>query len=453
MANTLYDYYTGQGQALPSVSQRAGIYESSGLGKSGEYRGTADQNTRLLASLQGGSGAKTTTPTSTTTPTTQYPTSKEELPNYLATYQDQQFQTMSSPEIKVPEINIPTAEQLKTELTPTTPVPTTLDRNALTEKLRTQYGVADLEGELNTIKAEEKDIQAKLREVTGAEEGKPVALNVMAGRISEEERQARTKLDYIANQKSAVVDELTTKYNIINTYVTNAGLDYGDAVKAYEAEFDRNVKVQNLLSGFRQEAWTYATDAIKLNEQIKQNRVDTARANLTTVANAIKEGNLNMGDLPADQKLMIQKLEIQAGLPVGIIQAMKEKVDPKADIVFETSNDGITQIGFRNPDGTISVQSYGTRTTGKQTTAEKESEAVNQIKAAARAGESFKDIMAVYSGDVDSQTIYNSYNASSKWGPVQMGTDKTNNQYTKEELQALGIKFESSNQPVINIQK
>jgi hypothetical protein len=39
-------------------------------------------------------------------------------------------------------------------------------------------------------------------------------------------------------------------------------------------------------------------------------------------------------------------------------------MDPKANVLFTTSNDGVTQIGFKNPDGTVSVQSYGTRTSG-----------------------------------------------------------------------------------------
>lgn len=55
MANTLYDFYTGQGQTMPSVQDRAKIYESSGLGAAGTYAGTAGQNTALLNALSAGS--------------------------------------------------------------------------------------------------------------------------------------------------------------------------------------------------------------------------------------------------------------------------------------------------------------------------------------------------------------------------------------------------------------
>ncbi len=47
----LNEYYTGKGQVLPSVQERAKIYESSGLGKATDYRGNVQQNTALLSKL------------------------------------------------------------------------------------------------------------------------------------------------------------------------------------------------------------------------------------------------------------------------------------------------------------------------------------------------------------------------------------------------------------------
>jgi len=48
---TLYEYYTQQGLPLPSISERAKLYEQFGLGSASEYRGTAEQNTALLRKL------------------------------------------------------------------------------------------------------------------------------------------------------------------------------------------------------------------------------------------------------------------------------------------------------------------------------------------------------------------------------------------------------------------
>lgn len=51
-ATTLFDWYQAQGQSLPSVSQRAVIYENLGLGSKSYYTGTAEQNTKLLNALK-----------------------------------------------------------------------------------------------------------------------------------------------------------------------------------------------------------------------------------------------------------------------------------------------------------------------------------------------------------------------------------------------------------------
>lgn len=69
MASTLYEYYQGQGQALPGVGERANVYQQYGLGSAGEYQGTAEQNTRLLGALKGGS-ASPQSPVSASPPVT-----------------------------------------------------------------------------------------------------------------------------------------------------------------------------------------------------------------------------------------------------------------------------------------------------------------------------------------------------------------------------------------------
>ena len=53
-ATTLYDWYQANGQQLPSVANRAVLYQSYGLGQAGLYAGTAEQNTKLLAYLKTG---------------------------------------------------------------------------------------------------------------------------------------------------------------------------------------------------------------------------------------------------------------------------------------------------------------------------------------------------------------------------------------------------------------
>ncbi len=64
MENTLAGYYSKQNKPLPSVAERAPMYESQGLGKAGDYMGTAEQNTALLSKLQGANNLVATSSTS-----------------------------------------------------------------------------------------------------------------------------------------------------------------------------------------------------------------------------------------------------------------------------------------------------------------------------------------------------------------------------------------------------
>jgi hypothetical protein len=231
--------------------------------------------------------------------------------------------------------------EIRDMLTPNNREPELLNRKQMFEDYRADYGVSDLEKTLNELKGEEEDLVAMFRQQKAFERGKTVPMNVIEGRISTAERDAQERLDFIGRQKSRVIDELNTKYSIIGQMMNFASLDYQDAVAAYDREFTQNMQIYKLVSD-------------------EQNRAqDIARANLQIYMNAITKGNMDYGSLPADQKVMISKLEAQAGLPIGFTSGLK--LDPGANVLFTTSNEGVTQVGVRNPDGTISVQSYGTR--------------------------------------------------------------------------------------------
>lgn len=51
-ATSLSEWYTANGKSLPSISERAVAYQNFGLGPSGTYVGSAEQNDRLLAKLK-----------------------------------------------------------------------------------------------------------------------------------------------------------------------------------------------------------------------------------------------------------------------------------------------------------------------------------------------------------------------------------------------------------------
>jgi hypothetical protein len=389
---------------------------------------------RWWSGTQGGNSQVSTTDFSA------MPESSDQLPNYLADFQKTAMESLSS----LKPVEVPTFEELKNNLTPDTPAPTPISRVAERERLRTSLGLTELESELNDIKTEETRITDELRALTGTEEGKPVAMNVISGRITEEERVAQQRLDAVLRQKNSIINELNTKYNIINTYVQDLGLDYQDAVQAYNTEFERNYKVQSMITDMSSQAFDQQVgliktgfditmDTAKFEQTIRQANIDNARANLTTMMNAVSSGNLSYGTMSNDQKLQIQKLEIQSGLPVGTMSNMG--LSPKDKVLaFSSDNSQAWVIG---QDGKMKVISTGLTpksdgTVTERTAAEKNN-VINKVKAAAAHGATLNELISMYAGTsgVTSTEVYKAYNSSSSWGVAKE---------SPEDLAKLGVK-------------
>ncbi len=223
------------------------------------------------------------------------------------------------------------------------------------QSLRTGYGVDDLESSLTELQKQERDIQAEKRiriygdgsAVTG-ELNKPVATNVIAGRVTEVERQENERLDAVNREIKYASDLLTTKYSAIKVVMDLTQTDYTNARQSYNDQFDQNISMFNLVRGVKQD---------QLTQQQKEQ--DNARANLQIIINSAKEGGIDVNAMRPDQKALIANLEVQSGLPIGFTSAIK--ADPKANIISTTSDNGQIQVLLRNPDGSMSLQTYGTK--------------------------------------------------------------------------------------------
>jgi hypothetical protein len=202
-----------------------------------------------------------------------------------------------------------------------------------------------------------------------------------------------------------MVDELNTRYNIIKTMIDYMGLDYNDAVAAYDREYSQNLQIYQQIVTEDNEAKA------------------SARANLTTMANLITSGNMNFNQLDSSQRLMINKLEVQAGLPIGFTSSLQ--MSPEDKILFTSTNGGITQVGMVNQQGGVTVQSYGTATGGGgtgggtvKTTAEEtvqnKANLITDVKEKAR----LQDLVNYYSQVLSVDAIYSLYNQYSPWGPA-----------------------------------
>jgi len=272
------------------------------------------------------------------------PQTKEQVTPYLNNLGQQLFQNKENPKVRTP-----TMDEIKKQVTPSQGLPSLLNRTDERAKLRENLGVADLEQGLTDIKSQVDAEMANMRKQRGIEEGKPVPMNVIQGRISKEERAAQERIDVLGREQSRLTNELNTKYTIIGQQMQDMGLDYNDAVKRYDQEFNTNMNMYKLILGQEDKALT------------QENRDRTsALANLQIYTNAITKGNLNYSSMGADQKLMIRKLEIQSGLPVGFMSSLQ--MNPKDRILSINSKTGeALTIG---QDGKFKVLQTGMRTTG-----------------------------------------------------------------------------------------
>ena len=270
------------------------------------------------------------------------PKSEGGVTPYLNKYQDGIFKAQDRPQVKVE-----TMEELGKKLIPEGGYPAQLDRVAKFEKLREERGMEGLEQSLVDLKAQEEEVFATLRQRKAGERGKRVATGVIAGRITKVEQQERENLDFVQRQKARIIDEINMGYSVINQYMNFYGLDYNDAVDRYNTEFNQNFSMYGLILD---------QEKLKVDQWYKDQVI--ASTNLQMFVNAVTKGNLDYAGLPEDQKVMIAKLEAQSGLPVGFIGSIRKDAD--ADIIFTSTTKGITTVGFRNRDGTISTQDYGT---------------------------------------------------------------------------------------------
>jgi hypothetical protein len=364
------------GQLLPAGQDQPGHTVSAEVNKqSAAAQGVSESK---FTSYLTGQTAKSTTPTT-----------KDAVTPYLNEYQDSLFNASSAPETRVQS-----PEEVKAQLTTGLVKPEPLNRIAEFETLRTAQGVAETEKSLATLKDQITAEQDMLRQQRGIEEGKTVPMGVIQGRISEEERVANIRLDALGRQEARLVDELNTKYNLINTYMNFKGLDYQDAVSAYDTEYKQNLQVYDIIAGQRKEA--------RSAYEYDQN---SAKANLQIYANAVTSGNMNYSDLDPTQKLMISKLEVQSGLPVGFISNLQMSAK---DRLMGISDDK-TQAWMIGNDGNLNIVQTGMRASGVSTTDTKNISQQFIDSATFSSGNNFPDLVKKFANVMTLEEIYQKF--------------------------------------------
>ncbi len=304
---SIVDYLKSIGQDS-SYQARASLALQQGIEG---YSGTAEQNIQLLNILRA-------TPIGTQTPAGTQGLSVgggairtvDELNASLDAGQKEDFKQASSledPRVRTSSLYTDAFAQIREGLTQGIGArPEPIDRAGTYQALREEQGISVLEEELTALQSDARAIKSAMRARIAAERAKPVAMNVIEGRISEAEQQEQQRLDAINDEISLLTNQLTLRYNVVDTIMKYTGEDYRDAVDSYDSQFSQNISLMNAVRGI--------VGDIKSDQDRVQ---DNARANLQIIYNNLSSGGASLDDLDETTELNIIKLELEAGLPIG----------------------------------------------------------------------------------------------------------------------------------------
>lgn len=216
-------------------------------------------------------------------------------------------------------------------------------------KIREQMGIDGLESYVNELRAEEEEIFATLRQRRTEERGKPVATNVIEGRISQTERQESERLDYVRRQRQTAINELQGANATIENLMNLRQLDYNNARQSYNDAFTQQMSLFSTIKGI-----------VDTEMSQEQRQADVARANLNIIYGSITDGTIDKATMTPDMKYQISKMELSAGLPQNFYDNLRNQ-NPGGKILSTTTRTSggakYADVLLQQPDGSMKVQS------------------------------------------------------------------------------------------------
>ena len=300
---SIVDYLKSEGQSSTKEARRS-LAVSSGIVKNAaDYTGTASQNTALLKSLQ--SAQSPTAPVKSSEVTTLDQADQFVNKDNVATADVPEVRTSFQ---KTQDFYKSIEDDLTKGLGDAPDAPSFTD---IYQSQRESFGLDTIEQNIAQYAAEKRDIEARLRERTTAEEGKTVPLGVIEGRVSETTRQERENLDFVEREIAYNTDRAAAAYGAIDTMINLTDKDFNAASKTYSDEFNRRKSMYSIAEGAEERVYDRERD-----EQ------EDARANGEIIVNTAIMAGSSYGDLDSATQLSLQKMGIQSGLGQNIFEDM-----------------------------------------------------------------------------------------------------------------------------------
>ena len=315
---------------------------------------------------------------------------------------------------------------------------------------KTRLGIDVLEQEIADLDSEIETIQTNLL-VEAEKAGEKVISTREIGRAKGVlQKRADREIALLNIERNAVARTINNKLTTLETIMSLSQTDVSNASAYYDRQLTRGIQLYNLIRG---EEEAEITRAEKATQQ--------AQVSLNTITNLFKALKTSFADLSEANKQSIRKLELEAGMPIGITEAFMN-AKPEAEVMSTTTsydaagNQQVTFIykGADGKAGTVEiVRTGGAKAPTAPTSAEKETVELDTIKQAllASRGEDGKVDPGVYQGERERASIGPaefdkrfSYLLSSR-ERVNLGIDKeADEELTPEEFKNSLIKYKEA---------
>src|SRR3990167_5808422 len=175
---------------------------------------------------------------------------------------------------------------------------------------KTELGIEPLETELSNIDSDIEGINTQLLIEAEKAGERLVSTREIERRKGTLQQEAQQRISLLQNERNSVARRLDNKLNTLKMTMDFTQQDFSNSSAQYSQEFNKNLQIINLFTQLEQTERT-----------IENQEKNEAQSNLNTIVNLMEKNNKTFNDLTVDQKRSLNILEMQAGLPSGVIEA------------------------------------------------------------------------------------------------------------------------------------
>lgn len=240
-------------------------------------------------------------------------------------------------------------QEIRSSITPEIEKPTAPNYEESLRDLRTEYGIDPLENNLNSLNSQLQELMARREARIASEADKTVSMDVIAGRISEVERQENERIAAIERSIQNVTNQLNTKYNVVNSLMGAKELDYKTSAAAYDAQMQQNITLFNAAQNIE--------ESLKTEEQ---RAIDSARSSAQILVNAYSTAGISYDKLTPAQQSTLTKLALESGFDANFYETVLSATqEVQKDILTSITSDDKAYVTFVYKDGTTATISTG----------------------------------------------------------------------------------------------